>query len=242
MNKWNLGGPGYARVDAGRAKWLRGNPPEEHDMALRRGVLAIGPVAFCDRVECIAKQVEGVAFSRAAAETVNSDDWRHFSGACVVLSSRAGAMPLSEICRISAMGSAPPVINVADDCSVEYAIEAMELGAYSVLEGSASDGALQEAIVAALADDLASRELRVSVAEWQQRSQQLTETERRVVSAEWEGRAAEATARELGIDTQSVQQLMTSAYRKLGVRSRAEAVRMLALESVIAPTMAYLGR
>jgi FixJ family two-component response regulator len=93
---------------------------------------------------------------------------------CIVQSGTAGDGLLRQLSQLVEMDGAPPVVHVADRCSVPYAIRATTSGAFTVLEHPCRD---EEAVAGALVRDELEREQREALLDRQAGYNQLTETQ-----------------------------------------------------------------
>jgi FixJ family two-component response regulator len=192
-----------------------------------RLVVGVGSAEVCLRAIEVVRGLEGAHFLRMPTDRVTASAWGNVLGACIVQSGTAGDGLLRQLSQIVEMDGAPPVVHVADRCSVPYAIRAMNSGAFTVLEHFCKDEELSEAVAGALVRDEFDREQRAALLQWQAGYNQLTEAERRVLMESFEGAPVRATARKLGIDVRSLDSMIARTYAKLGVQTHAEAVRKL---------------
>ena len=120
--------------------------------------------------------------------------------------------------RVREMGVRLPVIVITGHGDVPLAVEAMKSGACDFLEKPFSDGALLNAVEAAMSKD-GGAQARARIARLSTRERQVLE---RLVA----GQANKVIGRDLGISDRTVEIYRAKVMTKMGVGSFAELIRL----------------
>ncbi len=183
--------------------------------------------AACESVGALVSAHGCVAeFFNSAEEFLRRYD--HERRGCLVLDQRMLGMSGVDLLRIlNSEGWHMPVILITAYASVPMAVEAMDLGAVSVLEKPCRDQELWQNIDRALAMDAAAYEWRVRAREIKRRIESLTEDERAVLERIIEGRQNKGIAKELGIGLRTVEARRQNVFLKLQADSLADLLRLV---------------
>lgn len=147
---------------------------------------------------------------------------------CLVLNLRLkGISGLEVLGRLRQMGNLLPVVVLSGHVDVGQAVEAMRLGARTVLEKPCAPGRLMQEVREAAEWDRRTRSLRQRGQALRRRVQCLEPRERRVLALVLEDWPNRVIARELGVSQRTVDRLRARVYAKLGVHSAVEAARLL---------------
>lgn len=151
------------------------------------------------------------------------------SAGCVVTDVRMPGMSGLELQRELARRGLPlPLIMITGHADVPMAVAAMKAGALDFLEKPFGDQQLIDRVQAALRLDAARREQRGAEAAVQGRLAVLTPREREVMDRVIAGKPNKIIARELNLSTRTVEIHRARVMEKMGARSLAELVRMVA--------------
>ncbi len=147
---------------------------------------------------------------------------------CLITDHRMVGLSGVELLRIlNTDGWSMPVILITAFASVPLAVQAMELGAVTVLEKPCRDQELWHSIERALKLDSDGYAARVRATDVQRRLESLLEEERVVLSRIVQGQQNKAIARELGVGLRTVEARRHSIFLKLQADSLAELLRMV---------------
>lgn len=146
---------------------------------------------------------------------------------CLVLDIRMPGMTGLELQRKLADGAALPVVMISGHADVRVAVEAMTLGAVTLLEKPFRLDELLGHLRRAIEKDRADRELRSRRAEADSRLAGLTPKEREVLEMVAAGRTNREMAEELGLSVRAVEDRRSRLMRKVNARTTAELVRLL---------------
>lgn len=147
---------------------------------------------------------------------------------CLVLDLRLEGMGGLEVLgRLRQKGSLLPLIVVSGYVDVGQAVEAMRLGARTVLEKPCAPGRLMQEIREAVEWDRRTRPLRHQRQVLCRRIRCLEPRERRVLTLVLEDWPNRVIARKLGVSQRTVDRLRAGVYAKLGVHSAVQAARLL---------------
>lgn len=148
---------------------------------------------------------------------------------CVVLDIRMPGMTGLELQRKLADDGVPiPVVMISGHADVRIAVEAMTLGAVTLLEKPFRLDELLSHVRKALAKDAADRAARRSTADADSRLAGLTAKEREVLDLIAAGRTNREMADGLGLSVRAVEDRRARLMKKVGAGSVAELVRLLA--------------
>jgi FixJ family two-component response regulator len=151
------------------------------------------------------------------------------SAGCVVTDVRMPGMSGLELQQeLARRGLALPLIMITGHADVPMAVAAMKAGALDFLEKPFGDQQLIDRVQAALRLDAARREERGAEAAVRERLAGLTPREREVMEHVIAGKPNKIIARELDLSTRTVEIHRARVMEKLGARSLAELVRMVA--------------
>jgi len=148
---------------------------------------------------------------------------------CLVLDVLVPGMTGMELQKeLAAIGSALPIIFITGHADVRMAVEAMERGAFGFLEKPFRIPELCERIQNAVRLDIGlwhqQEELKIA----NRRFAELTPAERRTADLLVAGQTNKMIAQQLGLSTRTIEVHRARLMRKLGVKSRAELVRLAA--------------
>ena len=148
---------------------------------------------------------------------------------CLVLDIRMPGMTGLELQRkLSDDGVAIPVVMISGHADVRIAVEAMTLGAVSLLEKPFRLDELLGHLRRAIEKDRADRESQSRSAAADARLAALTPKEREVLQLIAEGKTNREMADELGLSVRAVEDRRARLMRKVNVRSVAELIKILA--------------
>ena len=148
------------------------------------------------------------------------------SSGCIVTDVRMPEMNGVELLRrVREMGVRLPVIVITGHGDVPLAVEAMKSGACDFLEKPFSDGALLNAVEAAMSKD-GGAQARARIARLSTRERQVLE---RLVA----GQANKEIARDLGISDRTVEIYRAKVMTKMEVGSFAELIRLAVSAGVL---------
>jgi FixJ family two-component response regulator len=126
-----------------------------------------------------------------------------------------------------------PFVLVTGHGTVSMAVEAMKMGAVTVIEKPFRHELFIDTVVTAMAIDLRRRESELQKLEVANRIKSLTEREQEIVKMVVEGSLTKQIAKELGISAKTVEVHRSRITKKLGVRSVAQLVRMVVQSSAL---------
>jgi FixJ family two-component response regulator len=148
---------------------------------------------------------------------------------CLVLDIRMPGMTGLELQRKLADDGVPiPIVMISGHADVRIAVEAMTLGAVTLLEKPFRLDELLTHIRKALAKDAADRESRQSTAAADARLAALTAKEREVLELVAAGKTNREMADELGLSVRAVEDRRARLMKKVEAGSVAELVKLLA--------------
>ena len=148
---------------------------------------------------------------------------------CLVLDIRMPGMTGLELQRKLADGGVTiPVVMISGHADVRIAVEAMSLGAVTLLEKPFRLDELLAHVRKALAKDVADRAERQSSADTDARLAGLTAKEREVLDLIAAGKTNREMADDLGLSVRAVEDRRARLMKKVDARSVAELVRLLA--------------
>jgi FixJ family two-component response regulator len=146
---------------------------------------------------------------------------------CVVLDVHMPRMSGLDLqAELAARRAAIPLILMTGYATTAIAVDAMRRGAFDFVEKPFSNDHILKRIRAALAVDRRARQTRALIRAIQQQLTQLTPRERQVLDLVVAAQTSEAIARVLGVKKSTIGFYRTRLYRKLGVHSVAELVRL----------------
>jgi FixJ family two-component response regulator len=148
---------------------------------------------------------------------------------CLVLDIKMPGMTGLELQRkLADDGVAVPVVMISGHADVRIAVEAMTLGAVTLLEKPFRLDELLGHLRRAVEKDRADREARSKTADAAARLAALTPKEREVLELIATGKTNREMAEELGLSVRAVEDRRARLMKKVGARSVAELVRVLA--------------
>jgi FixJ family two-component response regulator len=134
---------------------------------------------------------------------------------------------LALIQEVRQAGENVPFVLVTGYGTVGMAVEAMKLGAITVIEKPFSPEQLIEAVRSAICLDQRRREESQQEAELTNRMNRLTAREREIAKLVADGNLTKQIAKSLGISTKTVEVHRSHITKKLGVTSVAQLVKMV---------------
>lgn len=150
------------------------------------------------------------------------------SQGCLVTDLRMVGLSGIDLLRIlNSDGWHMPVILITAYASVPLAVQAMELGAVTVLEKPCRDQELWQSIEKALKLDADSYAQRTRAREIKRRMESLIEEERAVLDRIVDGQQNKVIARDLGIGLRTVEARRHDIFMKLQADSLAELLRLV---------------
>jgi FixJ family two-component response regulator len=148
---------------------------------------------------------------------------------CLVLDVRMPGMTGLELQRRLADGGVEiPVVMISGHADVRIAVEAMTLGAVTLLEKPFRLDELLAHLRRALEKDRADREARLRATDADARLASLTPKEREVLDLVAAGKTNREMADDLGLSLRAVEDRRSRLMKKVGARSVVELVRVLA--------------
>jgi two-component system response regulator DctR len=156
-------------------------------------------------------------------------DWSAAMRGCIVLDVRMDGMSGVELFeRLQALGSRLPVIFLTGHGDVPLAVSSLKRGAFDFVEKPFNDNELVDRVVAALAQEAASRREVETLADVSGRLDALTARERQVMERILAGDYNKQIADGLGIAVRTVEVHRARVFEKMGVRSAVELAQLLA--------------
>jgi len=156
------------------------------------------------------------------------DAYDRAQSGCLVLDIKMPGMTGLELQRrLADEGTPLPVVMISGHADVRIAVEAMTLGALTLLEKPFRLDELLGHIRKALVKDKADRTDRELEAESSAKLAQLTAKEREVLELIATGKTNREMAEELGLSVRAVEDRRARLMKKVNARSVAELVRML---------------
>lgn len=156
------------------------------------------------------------------------DNVAHDSVGCIVTDIRMPGMNGIEFQEeLKQRGILAPLIVISGFASTSLTVRAMKNGAYTLLDKPFDDQQLLDAVNEALAKDLAMRIEAERLLAVEGRISTLNEAEKQVLDLLIKGEANKCIAFELGVSLRTVESRRAQIFKKLGVKSVAEAVTMI---------------
>ncbi len=156
------------------------------------------------------------------------DEWNGINPGCLVVDFQMPEMSgLKLIQEARIRHGMIPFVLVTGHGTVAMAVEAMKLGAVTVIEKPFHHGLFIDAVRAAMAIDIQRRELEKQQFELTNRLKLLTAREREIANLVVDGNLTKQIAKLLGISTKTVEVHRSHITKKLGVESVAQLVRMV---------------
>jgi FixJ family two-component response regulator len=148
---------------------------------------------------------------------------------CLVLDIRMPGMTGLELqCKLADAGAGIPVVMISGHADVRIAVEAMTLGAVTLLEKPFRLDELLAHVRRALEKDRDDRASRDKTAEAGARLAGLTPKEREVLELIAAGRTNREMAADLGLSVRAVEDRRSRLMKKVGAKSVVDLVQMLA--------------
>ncbi len=148
---------------------------------------------------------------------------------CIILDIRMPGMSGLELQeRLNEVGSALPIIFITGHGDVPMAVEAMRRGAVDFIQKPFRDQDLLDRVNAALAQGLAKQRDSTLVRQIVEKVESLTPRERQVLDMVVEGKANKVIAIDLDVSQRTVEVHRANVMEKMGARSLADLVRMMA--------------
>jgi FixJ family two-component response regulator len=148
---------------------------------------------------------------------------------CLVLDIRMPGMTGLELQRkLADDGAAIPVVMISGHADVRIAVEAMTLGAVTLLEKPFRLDELLAQVCRALEKDQTDRDARSQTAAADARLSALTPKEREVLEMIAAGKTNRSMAEELGLSVRAVEDRRARLMKRVDAHSVAELVRLLA--------------
>jgi FixJ family two-component response regulator len=129
--------------------------------------------------------------------------------------------------QLAARGFTLPVIVITAHANTQLTVRAMKQGAVTLLEKPCNDNDLWDAIREALDRDVGQRRAALRKEEVRQKLVELTPQEREVLDHIIAGKLNKVIARELDVSIRTVENRRHNIFKKLGVDSVAELVRLV---------------
>jgi RNA polymerase sigma factor (sigma-70 family) len=126
-----------------------------------------------------------------------------------------------------------PFVLVTGHGTVAMAVEAMKMGAVTVIEKPFRHELFIDTVQTTMARDLQRRESELQKLDVANRIKSLTEREQEIVKMVVEGSLTKQIAKQLGISSKTVEVHRSRITKKLGVRSVAQLVRMVVQSSAL---------
>ncbi len=181
--------------------------------------------------------VEAQGFSAQRFESAEAflHAYRNQAG-CLIADLRMpgmGGLELQE--QLVEAGTSLPVILISAYADVPLAVRAMQSGAVTLLEKPYRQEELLNAIEQALERDRQQREHQQRLSELESRMAELTRGERQVLSLLIQGHTNKAIASRLDLGLRTVEKYRHNLFKKLGVQSLPELVRVVIAWEEAAP-------
>ena len=146
---------------------------------------------------------------------------------CIVVDLRMPGMSGVDLQQeLLAKGSPIPVILISGYATTSVTVEAMRMGAISVIDKPYRDNDLWDAISRALKQDELQRLKLVKLSETQSRWESLDSDERYVLDAIVEGKSNKVIAFDLNVSLRTVESRRSSIYKKTGTDSLAGLIKV----------------
>lgn len=196
---------------------------------------ASSPVVFIVDDESAARESVGAIVESHGSQAAYFDSAEAFlaqfdrrAQGCLVTDHRMVGLSGIELLRIlNTEGWHMPVILITAYATVPLAVQAMELGAVTVLEKPCRDQELWHSIERALKLDSEGHAARVRAAEVKRRLESLLDDERDVLARIVQGQQNKAIARDLDVGLRTVEARRQNIFLKLNAHSLAELLRMV---------------
>lgn len=147
---------------------------------------------------------------------------------CLITDQRLTGLTGTDLLQmLNSAGAHLPVILVTANATVPLAVQAMELGALTVLEKPCKNQELWQNIEQALQLDARGYAARLRTNENRRRLSTLLDDERAVLDRILAGRPNKSIAHELGIGLRTVEARRQSIFHKLNAQSLAELLRIV---------------
>lgn len=156
------------------------------------------------------------------------EEWDGTQPGCMVVDFQMPDMTgLAMLNQVRSRHGFVPFVLVTGYGTVAMAVEAMKMGAVSVIEKPFRHELFIDTVLAAMAIDSRQRESEMQKLDVAKRLQSLTERELEIVKMVVEGCLTKQIASQLGISTKTVEVHRSRITRKLGVNSVVQLVRMM---------------
>ncbi len=150
---------------------------------------------------------------------------------CLVLDVRVPGMSGLELQRqLIAAGSVLPIVFITGHADVRMAVEAMERGAFGFLEKPFRPQRALREIQSAVRLNVETWRRRAEAEDAARRLARLTPAERKVADHLVIGKTNKMIAEELGLSVRTIEAQRTSLMERLGMKSRAELLKLVAAE------------
>jgi FixJ family two-component response regulator len=182
----------------------------------------------CKSIEAIAKSVAISSRSFTSAELLLASYDKSWQGVLVIDYCLTGMNGLELQQSLLDRGCCLPVILISGYIGVRSAVQAMKLGALTVLEKPFNPDELIETIQIAMALDCRRRNERAAWERLELQLSRLTPRERQVMELLAECTPRKMIARQLGVSHRTAERLCARVYEKTGVDSPVALSRILA--------------
>ena len=180
-------------------------------------------------LESIGYQVRGYTSARVFLREFDID---LDVGGCIILDERmpemSGRVLQEELTR---RGCMMPIILYTGYADVEYAVELMRNGAFTVLQKPSNDRALVDAVAEALWQDARARENRQRRRRFEDARRSLTARQGEVLDLVVRGMPSRGIAKQLGLSERTIELHRARILQVMGVKSTAALVYLVALNS-----------
>jgi FixJ family two-component response regulator len=156
------------------------------------------------------------------------DGWDDTNPGCMVVDFQMPDMTgLALLNLVRSRHGSIPFVLITGHGTVAMAVEAMKMGAVTVIEKPFHHETFIEAVQTIMAIDLGRRESEQQTLDVANRMKSLTEREREIAKMVVDGRLTKQIAKQLGISAKTVEVHRSRITKKLGVKSVAQLVKTL---------------
>ncbi|MCA9258853.1 MAG: hypothetical protein KDA61_06620 [Planctomycetales bacterium] len=218
---------------------LRSIPAFSTSLQLSSGeLLATGDAMPAIPLFDTAKRLTRVRLKEVLVELAARTSLSRRTPTCVLTAFFQPEALLSAIRQIVEAEQLLPIVAVLPaQASLSVAVQAMRLGAWTVVEYSSAPSELADAVQAAIACDEATLSWRNELSRRRDEQAQLTGAERRVAALIATGDTNKAIAGQLDVSVRTIESRRSSIYRKLGVNTSAELTTHLATAQSVFPSL-----